>query len=67
MPDELRQTFEMGKIAASLSAAPARAPTAPAPFNQVRSSSSAVRKSPDDETMEEYAARRRSEKAERVH
>src|SRR6185437_11567462 len=66
MPDVLRQTFEMGKIAASLSAAPVRAPTAPAPINPVRSSASAVRKSPDDETMEEYAARRRSEMAARV-
>ena len=65
------QIMEMGKIASTLTAAPAAAPVAapspapttraPKPIAPLKSGEAEVAKSPEDESMEEYAARRKKE------
>ncbi|HEX5320430.1 MAG TPA: hypothetical protein VFW46_14805, partial [Stellaceae bacterium] len=58
-PDAARQLLEIGRIAARITAPSAKAPTAPAPIAPMRAAAAAaVAKSPEDETMEEYASRR---------
>jgi len=53
-----RQIFEMGRLAASLQPKP-NVSTAPKPITPLKAASSkATEKSPDEETPEEYAARR---------
>lgn len=59
IPFAPQQVFELGRIAAQLAAAPKRVmTTAPDPITPVTSRNGATEKTPDEMTMEEYAATR---------
>ena len=55
------QAFEMGILAASLKGKKPEVSHAPAPIKPVGGRSDAIHKSPEDESMAEYAARRQQE------
>lgn len=59
----VRQAFELGRIAAALNAPKAVVTAAPAPITPLGATARANPKSPHEESMEEYAARRMAEMA----
>lgn len=59
----VRQAFELGRIAAALNTPKAVVTNAPAPITPLGATARANPKSPHEESMEEYAARRMAEMA----
>lgn len=63
MTDPAKQMFEVARLSGRLSGNGARPPAPPAPITPLRGvNSGATRKSPEQETPDEYAARRRAER-----
>jgi hypothetical protein len=57
----VQQIIEIGRLSATLQARPAAVSRAPAPISPLGNEAPALRKSPDEESMEEFAARRAAE------
>ncbi len=60
----VKQIYEIGRLSATLGAKQPATTKAPAPIKPLGSNARATAKSPDDESMEEYASRRSAELAQ---
>lgn len=67
MPDVIRQLTELGKISAGLTAPKQTISNAPSPIKPLKTSTAPTVKTADEESMEEYAARRNKELRQMHH